>query len=38
MTGLVVISLLLLIALLAPFLGKDSRLDEVGRRRRLGHS
>jgi hypothetical protein len=38
MTGLIVISLLLLVAVLAPFFGADSRLDEVGRRRRLGQS
>ena len=38
MTGLLVIAFFLLVAVLAPVVGADSRLDEVGRRRRLGHS
>jgi hypothetical protein len=37
-TALVVILFILLVAILAPLLGADSRLDEIGRRRRLGHS
>ena len=38
MIGLLVIVFFLLVAVLAPVLGADSRLDEVGRRRRLGRS
>lgn len=33
----VLIAFLLLVAVLAPILGVDSRIDEVGRRRGLGH-
>ena len=36
MVGFVLISTLLLIAVLAPLFGADSRIDEVARRRRLG--
>ena len=35
--GIVLIAALLIVALLAPFYGTDSRIDEIGRRRRLGH-
>jgi hypothetical protein len=38
MVGLLFIVFLLLVAVLAPFVGTDSRLDEVTRRRRVGHS
>jgi hypothetical protein len=38
MIGLLFIVFVLLVAVLAPFVGADSRLDEVTRRRRLGHS
>jgi hypothetical protein len=37
-TGLLIIGVFLLVAVLAPVLGADSRLDEVRRRRTLGHS
>jgi hypothetical protein len=37
MVAYLLIALLLLVALLAPVYGADSRVDEVGRRRRLGH-
>jgi hypothetical protein len=37
-TGLLFLGFFLLVAVLAPVLGTDSRLDEVGRRRKLGHS
>jgi len=36
--GLLFIAFFLLVAVFAPVLGADSRLDEVGRRRRIGHS
>ena len=37
MFGIVLIVSLVLIAVLAPLYGVDSRLDEAARRRRLGH-
>jgi hypothetical protein len=37
MTTYLLLGLLLLVVLLAPFVGVDSRIDEVGRRRHLGH-
>ena len=37
MFGIVFIAFLLAVAVLAPFYGADSRLDEGARRRRLGH-
>ena len=37
MFGIVLIAALVLIAVLAPFLGVDSRIDEAARRRRLGY-
>jgi hypothetical protein len=37
MFGIVLIASLVIIALLAPLYGADSRIDEVARRRRLGH-
>jgi hypothetical protein len=36
MFGIVLIAALVIIALLAPLYGADSRIDEVARRRRLG--
>jgi hypothetical protein len=38
MVGVLFIVFLLLVVLLAPLVGVDSRLDEVTRRRRVGHS
>jgi len=37
MFGIVLIFALVLIAVLAPFFGVDSRIDEAARRRRLGY-
>jgi hypothetical protein len=37
MFGIVLIASLVIIALLAPLYGADSRIDEAARRRRLGH-
>jgi len=38
MVGVLFIVFFLLVAVLAPLVGADSRLDEVTRRRRVGHS
>jgi hypothetical protein len=37
MATYVLLALLLLVVVLAPFYGADSRVDEIRRRRRLGH-
>jgi len=37
MTTYLLLGILLLVVLLAPFVGVDSRIDEIGRQRRLGH-
>ena len=37
MFGIVLIAVVLLVAVLAPLYGADSRVDDVARRRRLGH-